>query len=38
MFKNIHNAIFHEIDQALVNGFIKNSLLRFSVQLVQVLL
>ena len=27
------NAVFQEIERKLVNGFIKNSLLRFSVQL-----
>ena len=30
-FKNLYNAMFQEIKKELVNGFIKNSLLRFSV-------
>ena len=29
--ERVYNAIFHENEQELVNGFIKNSLLRFSV-------
>ena len=30
-FKNLYNAMFQEIKKELVNGFIKSSLLRFSV-------